>query len=65
MGFLGDDTIWGRGGHDLIEGEEGDEGAGGTQRLPRVVGVEKALQMVTSGVPVSAAEALETGLVDR
>ncbi len=40
-------------------------GGGGTQRLPRVVGVEKALQMVTSGVPVSAAEALETGLVDR
>ncbi|MBP6683105.1 MAG: enoyl-CoA hydratase/isomerase family protein [Halioglobus sp.] len=40
-------------------------GAGGTQRLPRVVGVEKALQMVTSGVPVSAAEALATGLVDR
>ena len=40
-------------------------GAGGTQRLPRVVGVEKALQMVTSGVPISAAEALETGLVDR
>ncbi len=40
-------------------------GGGGTQRLPRVVGVEKALQMVTSGVPISAAEALETGLVDR
>ncbi|MEE4146198.1 MAG: 3-hydroxyacyl-CoA dehydrogenase NAD-binding domain-containing protein [Halieaceae bacterium] len=40
-------------------------GAGGTQRLPRVVGVEKALQMVTSGVPIGAAEALETGLVDR
>ena len=40
-------------------------GAGGTQRLPRVVGVEKALQMVTSGVPVGAAEALEVGLVDR
>ena len=40
-------------------------GGGGTQRLPRVVGVEKALQMVTSGAPVSAAEALETGLVDR
>lgn len=40
-------------------------GAGGTQRLPRVVGVEKALQMVTSGVPISASEALETGLVDR
>ena len=40
-------------------------GAGGTQRLPRVVGVEKALQMVTSGAPISAAEALEAGLVDR
>ena len=40
-------------------------GAGGTQRLPRVVGVEKALQMVTSGVPISAPEALATGLVDR
>ncbi len=40
-------------------------GAGGTQRLPRVVGVEKALQMMTSGVPIGAAEALDTGLVDR
>ncbi|MCP5165664.1 MAG: hypothetical protein H6990_11480, partial [Pseudomonadales bacterium] len=40
-------------------------GAGGTQRLPRVVGVEKALQMVTSGAPISSAEALEAGLVDR
>ena len=40
-------------------------GGGGTQRLPRVVGVEKALQMVTSGMPLSATEALEAGLVDR
>ena len=40
-------------------------GAGGTQRLPRVVGVEKALQMVTSGVPIGAVEALEAGLVDE
>ena len=40
-------------------------GGGGTQRLPRAVGVEKALQMVTSGVPISASEALEVGLVDR
>ncbi len=40
-------------------------GAGGTQRLPRVVGVEKALAMVTSGVPIGAAEALQLGLVDQ
>ena len=40
-------------------------GAGGTQRLPRVVGVEKALSMVTSGAPIGAAEALETGLIDK
>ena len=40
-------------------------GAGGTQRLPRVVGVEKALQMVTSGQHVSAKECLEMGLVDE
>ena len=40
-------------------------GAGGTQRLPRVVGVEKALQMVTSGQHVSAKECLEMGLVDN
>ena len=39
-------------------------GAGGTQRLPRVVGVEKALSMVTSGAPIGAAEALHTGLID-
>jgi 3-hydroxyacyl-CoA dehydrogenase len=40
-------------------------GAGGTQRLPRVVGVEKTLAMVTSGVPIGAAEALELGLIDQ
>tara|TARA_R110001599_G_scaffold353463_1_gene593081 strand:+ start:131845 stop:133899 length:2055 start_codon:yes stop_codon:yes gene_type:complete len=40
-------------------------GGGGTQRLPRAVGVEKALQMVALGVPISAQEALEVGLIDH
>jgi 3-hydroxyacyl-CoA dehydrogenase len=40
-------------------------GAGGTQRLPRVAGVQKALEMVTSGAMISAKEAVDVGLVDR
>ena len=40
-------------------------GAGGTQRLPRVVGAQKALQMVTSGEHVPAKECLEMGLIDE
>ncbi len=40
-------------------------GAGGTQRLPRVVGPEKALEMVTSGQHVPAKACLEMGLVDE
>jgi 3-hydroxyacyl-CoA dehydrogenase len=40
-------------------------GAGGTQRLPRVAGVQKALEMVTSGTPIGAKEAFQVGLVDR
>ena len=40
-------------------------GAGGTQRLPRVTGVPKALEMMTSGEPIGAEEALECGLIDE
>lgn len=39
-------------------------GAGGTQRLPRLVGVERALEMITSGRFVAAEEALEAGIID-
>ncbi|MCB2048886.1 MAG: enoyl-CoA hydratase/isomerase family protein [Novosphingobium sp.] len=40
-------------------------GAGGTQRLPRVVGVEAALPMTTSGDPILARQAEAIGLVDK
>lgn len=40
-------------------------GASGTQRLPRLVGVEKALDMMISGRPISASEAKEHGVVDE
>ena len=40
-------------------------GAGGTQRLPRVAGVRKALEMCATGNPISAKEAFDCGLVDR
>jgi 3-hydroxyacyl-CoA dehydrogenase len=40
-------------------------GAGGTQRLPRVVGVEAALPMIVSGDPIPVKKAEAIGLVDR
>lgn len=40
-------------------------GAGGTQRLPRLVGVAKAVEMCALGDPIGAHKALECGLVDR
>lgn len=40
-------------------------GATGTQRLPRLVGVEKALEMMLSGRPIGASSALDCGLVDE
>jgi 3-hydroxyacyl-CoA dehydrogenase len=40
-------------------------GAGGTQRLPRIVGVQKALEMVTSGQHVPAEDCMAMGLVDE
>jgi len=40
-------------------------GAGGTQRSPRLAGVEAALELMTSGAPISAARAKELGLIDE
>ena len=40
-------------------------GAAGTQRLPRLAGVAKAVEMCAFGEPVGADEALAAGIVDR
>jgi 3-hydroxyacyl-CoA dehydrogenase len=40
-------------------------GAGGTQRLPRLIGVEKALDVILSGTPFGAREARDWGVVDE
>ena len=40
-------------------------GAGGTQRLPRVAGIETAVELCAGGSPISASRALEVGLVDK
>jgi enoyl-CoA hydratase/carnithine racemase len=39
-------------------------GAGGSQRLPRLIGVARALEMIYSGEPVDATRALQIGLVN-
>ena len=39
-------------------------GAGGTQRLPRLINMDKALQMLLDGNPVGSKQALELGLID-
>ena len=40
-------------------------GAGGTQRVPRITGVQAALEMITSGNPISSVKANTMGLVDE
>lgn len=40
-------------------------GAGGTQRAPRLMGLEAALELMISGKPITAPQALAAGLVDR
>jgi 3-hydroxyacyl-CoA dehydrogenase len=39
-------------------------GAGGTQRLPRLIGAERALEFILSGDPIAAPRARELGIVD-
>jgi enoyl-CoA hydratase len=40
-------------------------GGGGTQRLPRLIGRGKALELILTGARISAAEALRIGLIER
>ncbi|HEX8739960.1 MAG TPA: 3-hydroxyacyl-CoA dehydrogenase NAD-binding domain-containing protein, partial [Casimicrobiaceae bacterium] len=40
-------------------------GAGGTQRLPRLVGFERALEMIVGGEPIGAVDALAAGAIDE
>lgn len=40
-------------------------GAGGTQRVPRLAGVKAALDLMTTGTPITAAKALSIGLIDK
>jgi 3-hydroxyacyl-CoA dehydrogenase/enoyl-CoA hydratase/carnithine racemase len=40
-------------------------GAGGTQRLPRLIGLPNAIEMITTGAPIKAEKAYQWGLVDE
>jgi 3-hydroxyacyl-CoA dehydrogenase len=40
-------------------------GAGGTQRLPRLIGAQEALRLMITGAPISAVEALAMGILDK
>jgi len=40
-------------------------GAGGTQRLPRLIGIEAALNIIVSGDPVPATQAAKVGVIDK
>jgi len=40
-------------------------GAGGTQRLPRLIGLPNAIEMITTGNPIKAEKAFQRGLVDE
>ena len=40
-------------------------GAGGTQRVPRLTGVKAALDLMTTGTPIAAAQAQSIGLIDK
>jgi 3-hydroxyacyl-CoA dehydrogenase len=40
-------------------------GGGGTQRLPRLIGAQRSIEMMLSGKPIDAAQALDLGLIDE
>ncbi len=40
-------------------------GAGGTQRLPRLIGIEKSIEFICGGVRIKAVEALKLGIIDK
>lgn len=40
-------------------------GAGGTQRLPRLIGIEKSIELICGGMRIKAAEALKLGIINK